>query len=253
MAVPDVPRDPFVPLDERCSAMLAFVGRQRRLIDHALALFMENDHSSPTARVLFPMLWATGNTCAGLERISEAVHFRESYVLGRGLVESVVNMLFIVAEGDEAARRAERHASQKAFRDLDRLSKVAGEQIRIRLGDEVLSPPSEGRGRDRRVHHKGGLGGHGLDARIRGRTNRSHRSKVPSTNPGRASLGPRRALSTRLRDLARDSLRSAIRPRYHAPGRSTGPRTTEESLQWIPHDGAIDVGVRGGRLRQRIS
>ena len=89
------------------------------------------------------MLWATGNTCAGLERLSEAGHFRESYVLGRGLVESVVNMLFIVAEGDEAARRAERHASQKAFRDLDRLSKVAGEQIRIRLGDEVLSPPSE--------------------------------------------------------------------------------------------------------------
>lgn len=94
----DLP-DGFVPLDERSLGMLEFVRRQRHLVDRAILSAIDTDDSSSTAEVLLPMLWAIGNTSVGIERLAAAGHFREVYVIGRGLVESIVNVLFILAGG----------------------------------------------------------------------------------------------------------------------------------------------------------
>lgn len=134
----------FVPLDERTNAMLAFVSRQRRLIDGVIAHLISLSTPSPTERVLLPMAWALGNSSGGLERLGRAGHFREAYVVARGLLEAIVNTLFIVAEGDDAALRAERHAKQKAFRDLARSSTIEGQTIKAGLVSlDSSTPPAE--------------------------------------------------------------------------------------------------------------
>lgn len=55
-----------------------------------------------------------------------------------------MNVCYICAEGEAAAARAERHAEQKAVRDLDRESSVGGQTIRLRsAAREALRFPGE--------------------------------------------------------------------------------------------------------------
>ena len=124
--------------------MLAFVSRQQRLIDGVIGHLMFLSTPSPTERVLLPMTWALANSSGGLERLGRAAHFREAYVVARGLLEAIVNALFIAAEGDEVALRAERHAQQKAFRDLGRSSTIESQTIKVGLASlESATPPAD--------------------------------------------------------------------------------------------------------------
>lgn len=84
--------------------------------------------SDAMARVVIPMLRATGISCTSIETLSKTPLFqtRDCYSIARSIVESVINMVFILAEGEEEADRAYRHYQQKSYRDLHRTSR-AGE------------------------------------------------------------------------------------------------------------------------------
>jgi hypothetical protein len=69
---------------------------------------------------------------------------RDTYVLARTAYETLLNVCYVVAEGDDAADRAYKHALQKSWRDLDRRLVVNGETIQIRYEPGVdLDPDSE--------------------------------------------------------------------------------------------------------------
>ena len=60
------------------------------------------------------------------------------------MVELAVNIAFILAEGDQAADQALRHAHQKSLRDLSRRSEVGGQTIQLEWsGVDGLDIPEE--------------------------------------------------------------------------------------------------------------
>jgi hypothetical protein len=87
-----------------------------------------------TQRVLPIMLQALGSSSNTLVRLSDSpgLQSRDCFSICRSIVELAVNVWYILAEGEGAASRAQRHASQKAIRDLDRKSTVGDETIDLR-------------------------------------------------------------------------------------------------------------------------
>jgi hypothetical protein len=88
------------------------------------------------------MLYSLGQSAQTIAKLAEFpwFHTRDSYAVSRSFLELAVNICFIVARGTDAAERALRHTRQKAFRDLDRQSKVGEDFIRIfcsRIPDPV--------------------------------------------------------------------------------------------------------------------
>lgn len=80
------------------------------------------------------MLQALGSSCNTLRMLTKTpgLPTRDCYSIARCILELAVNISYIMAEGPVAALRAQRHARQKAFRDLDRESEIAGSVVRIR-------------------------------------------------------------------------------------------------------------------------
>jgi hypothetical protein len=58
---------------------------------------------------------------------------RDCYSITRSVVESCINIAFIMAIGHNAAERADRHAMQKGYRDINRVSSAGGSKIELRL------------------------------------------------------------------------------------------------------------------------
>jgi hypothetical protein len=79
------------------------------------------------------MMEAIGASSHTLVRLSEApgLHTRDCFSIARSVVELAVNICYIIAEGPPAAERALRHLRQKAYRDLERESKVGDSVIRL--------------------------------------------------------------------------------------------------------------------------
>jgi len=106
-----------------------------------------------TQRVLPAMLQALGSSCNTLLRLSDTpgLQSRDCFSICRSVVEVAVNICYICAEGEGAAERAERHAQQKAVRDLDRESSVGDQTIRLgysaseahRLPEELIASIDE--------------------------------------------------------------------------------------------------------------
>lgn len=87
-----------------------------------------------TQRVLPAMLQALGSSSNTLGRLSESpgLQSRDCFSVCRSIVELAVNVCYILAEGEDAASQAQRHAAQKAIRDLDRKSTVGNQTIHLR-------------------------------------------------------------------------------------------------------------------------
>ena len=87
-----------------------------------------------TQRVLLAMLQALGsstNTIVGLSH-GPGLQSRDCFSISRSVAEVSVNICYILAEGESAALKAQRHAQQKAFRDLGRESTVGSQTISLR-------------------------------------------------------------------------------------------------------------------------
>ena len=99
-----------------------------------------------TQRVLPAMLQALGSSSNTLFRLSDepGLHSRDCFSICRSIVELAVNVCYICAGGEATAERAEKHARQKAARDLDRESSVGGQTIRLRSSaSQALRLPEE--------------------------------------------------------------------------------------------------------------
>ncbi len=99
-----------------------------------------------TVRVFLAMLQALGSSSNTLIRLSDepGLPTRDCFGISRSVVELAVNICYICAEGDSAAQRAERHAHQKAVRDLQRDSSVGSQTIRLRSSTtERMEVPAE--------------------------------------------------------------------------------------------------------------
>ena len=66
-----------------------------------------------------------------------AIKVRDSYVSARTLFETTLTTAFVLAGGEPVAEKADRHARQKAYRDLSRESRVAGQTISLSWAGSV--------------------------------------------------------------------------------------------------------------------
>lgn len=82
-------------------------------------------------RITMPMIHMTGISAHSLLKLTEEVGLstRDCFPIGRAIVESAINVTYILAGGSEVALRAERHDAQRSFRDLERTLDVAGLRI----------------------------------------------------------------------------------------------------------------------------
>ncbi len=139
--------DPTVPAETQQSFAVSrrVLNGMSRIVDGVIAgasghpaappAFSESFSRRPeTQRVLPAMLQALGSSSNTLVRLSDepGLHSRDCFSVCRSIVEMAVNVCYILAEGEDAAARAQRHAQQKAVRDLDRESSVGGQTIRLR-------------------------------------------------------------------------------------------------------------------------
>jgi hypothetical protein len=95
--------------------------------------------SSTMKRVLPIILRGAEGSCRSILKLTEAgvgSGVRDCFSIARSVVETLINVCYILAEGDGTAARMERHAQQKVFRDLGRYSSVAGLQIWMRTGGQ---------------------------------------------------------------------------------------------------------------------
>lgn len=83
--------------------------------------------------VLPPMLQAVGSSSYTLLRLSDCpgLQTRDCYSISRSIVETAVNICYIISEGQSAAERALSHARQKSYQDLERVSKIGSNMLRL--------------------------------------------------------------------------------------------------------------------------
>lgn len=116
-----------------------------RIIDHIIAGALGHptapaclsegfDRRPETQKVLPAMLQALGSSSVTMVHLSNGpgLQSRDCFSICRSIVELAVNVCYILAEGEGAASQAQRHAVQKAIRDLNRKSKVGNQTIHLR-------------------------------------------------------------------------------------------------------------------------
>jgi hypothetical protein len=88
-------------------------------------------------KVAAPLLHGVLDTADSFSLLVRATKVRDSYVVGRTLFETALTTAFVLAGGEPVADRADRHAKQKAYRDLKRESRVAGQTISLMWSGSV--------------------------------------------------------------------------------------------------------------------
>jgi hypothetical protein len=95
-----------------------------------------------TTEVLPPLCQAVGASTATLVGLSTRPGFqtRDCYSVARAIVETAINVCYILSEGPAVAGRMARHARQKSVRDLGRESQIAGSVFKVAFsGSDALN------------------------------------------------------------------------------------------------------------------
>jgi hypothetical protein len=89
------------------------------------------------------MIHAAGVSCHSIVTLSSGtgMSVRDCFPIARSVVETAVNACFIQARGIEAARRAQRHALQKSYRDLNRGAKFG--ELQMTMSNSAKVDPSD--------------------------------------------------------------------------------------------------------------
>lgn len=87
--------------------------------------------------VLVPLSLAIQDSCDSISVLARQGKMRDCFVLARTVFETIINFCFICAKGDEAARRARRHAMQKAYRDLRRELKINQQKLSLHWSGKI--------------------------------------------------------------------------------------------------------------------
>jgi hypothetical protein len=127
------------PMIETVVGMRELVFDQTRHIDqclHLLATSRDGEKPLPSGdqevlKVILTMIHMVGISGHSLLKLTDeiALGVKDTFPIARSIIEGVINICFIMAEGPEAAGRAVRHAEAKAYRDLKREWEVADAKI----------------------------------------------------------------------------------------------------------------------------
>lgn len=121
-------------LEEHRRTLCMFLERQVRLIDFCIAELVEAKSISSSlvsadidvVDTVLMMVQGMGVSSHSVLKLSEklGMSLRDCLGICRSIVETGINIAYIVAGGSDLAERARRHARQKAFRDLGRQGKI---------------------------------------------------------------------------------------------------------------------------------
>lgn len=87
--------------------------------------------------VLSPLLFAVCETSGSVLSLAHTGKVRDCYILARTCFETIINICFICAKGEEAVKRAKNHALQKAYRDLNREVDINGQKLTLNWSGDV--------------------------------------------------------------------------------------------------------------------
>ena len=87
--------------------------------------------------VIGPILTLNQTTLQSAILLSQKKHYRDLIILSRPFLESVINVGFICAEGDDAVLKSKKYAYQKGYRDLFRNFEINGFSIKSNYNDYV--------------------------------------------------------------------------------------------------------------------
>lgn len=118
------------------TGMRDLIQSQIRQVDrclHSLVLNREGVRALPKGErevfdVIATMIHMVGISGHSILKLTENIDMgvRDAFPIARSIIEGVINICFIMAEGVEAAQKASRHAEVRAFRDLKRTWEIAG-------------------------------------------------------------------------------------------------------------------------------
>jgi hypothetical protein len=80
--------------------------------------------------VIGPILKLNLDTGKSIKLLAENNHLRDLIILSRPFIESIINVGFICAKGDEAIIKSKKYAYQKGYRDLFRELKLNDFEIK---------------------------------------------------------------------------------------------------------------------------
>jgi len=137
----------------QCIQTMHFVLNQHVCLIHGILAVLIGHESAHAIReekvqidklvafAIVPVLQAIGSSSNTLVLLSDApgMQTRDCYSIVRSIVEACINVCYIIAEGPCVAEQALRHARQKAFRDMQRQSRI-GETI-IQLVCSAIPDP----------------------------------------------------------------------------------------------------------------
>jgi hypothetical protein len=129
------------------------LSRQTRLIDFVISAILNSPDQSATGTsnkwtrdVLPLMIQAAGSSAHTVYKLTVDIglQVRDCFPIARSIVESVVNVCFILAEGEVVAKRAHDHAIQKSYRDTDRTLESPHVTLKLRNRNKVGAEKVEG-------------------------------------------------------------------------------------------------------------
>jgi hypothetical protein len=137
-----MPAERFPELQQTLAGMRKLLYAQTRIVDlclHHLLQYRDGNASLPAnanrtvLEVVIAMIHVSGVSGHSILRLTEEIGLqaRDGYPIARSVVESAINIAFVMAEGEPVASRAKRHAQQKSFRDLNRTSTIAGQTFTL--------------------------------------------------------------------------------------------------------------------------
>lgn len=152
MSVNDTePEKRLESMTETVAGMRQIVFAQTRQIDLCLALLKRHQDGKSTLpsgadevfRVIITMIHMVGISGHSVLKLTDEIGLqaKDAYPVARGIIESSVNIVFIMAGGKDVAERADRHAQVKAYRDLKREWDSGGWQMSV--GYSASVPPDE--------------------------------------------------------------------------------------------------------------
>lgn len=88
---------------------------------------------SELTSVIGPVLKFNLDTGKSIKLLADNNHLRDLIILSRSFIESIINVGFICAKGDEAVLKSKKYAYQKGYRDLFRETKLNDFEIKNNL------------------------------------------------------------------------------------------------------------------------
>jgi hypothetical protein len=144
--------------EDRLHQMLATIAGMRELlqiqarhIDECLHILNEDEHGRTQLpagnpdinRIIKALMHMIGISAHSLVTLTDEVGLgaKDTYLIARSVCEGSINIAYLMASDPEIARKAQRHAQVRAFRDLHREQTTGG--WTINLGYQGALPPTE--------------------------------------------------------------------------------------------------------------